>query len=148
MTTEADRMTPLETGGLLFGYWSSDGRQAVIAEVTGPGPSARHSKTEFIPDDNYQDRMIDEIYARSGRRNQYLGDWHTHPCGEDALSYKDRRTLQRIAKSAEIGLSAPLMAVLASKHEWRLCFWHYVPPRTLHDRLTLQCARACTISQC
>src|SRR5688500_572542 len=90
MTEEANRWLPLETGGMLLGYWSDDRSEAVITEVTGPGPKGAHSKTEFIPDDQYQDRMIDEIYARSGRRYRYLGDWHTHPLGEESLSYKDR----------------------------------------------------------
>lgn len=146
MTDEANRALPFETGGVLLGYWSEDRSEVAITDVTGPGPRASHSKTEFIPDDEYQDRLIDEIYARSGRRHRYLGDWHTHPFGEESLSYKDRRTLQRIAGSEGKGVLDPLMAVLASNHEaWRLCVWRYQRPVSTFDRIVLRCARECVL---
>lgn len=146
MNEEANSGLPFETGGVLLGYWSNDRSEVVITDATGPGPKAAHSKTEFIPDDEYQDRVIDEIYARSERRHTYLGDWHTHPFGEESLSYKDRRTLQRIARLDGTGGPAPLMAVLACNEQvWRLAVWQYERPVTIVERLTLRCARKCDL---
>lgn len=146
MEEEANGALPLETGGVLLGYWSEDRSEVVIMDVTGPGPNAVHSKTEFIPDDEYQDRMIDEIYARSGRQHTYLGDWHTHPFGEESLSYKDRRTLRRIAMLGGTGGPAPLMVVLAcSEQHWRLAAWRYQRPVTVIERISLRCARECDL---
>ena len=146
MEEEAKSALPLETGGVLLGYWSEDRSEAVIADTTGPGLNAVHSKTEFIPDDEYQDRMIDDIYMRSGRQYTYLGDWHTHPFGDEALSYKDRRTLQRIATLDGTGGPAPLMAVLAcNQQRWRLAIWRHRRPVTVIERITLRCTHECEL---
>jgi integrative and conjugative element protein (TIGR02256 family) len=144
MKVEATGTIPCETGGVLLGYWT-EGGEAVVTAATGPGPAASHSETEFIPDDDYQEQMIDEAYVDSGRRHTYLGDWHTHPYGGNLLSYKDRRTLQRIARHPEARAPIPLMAVLAHDEDWRLAIWRYERPVTLLARLTLHCDRECAI---
>jgi len=105
-----------------------------------------HSTSEFIPDDDYQDRKIDELYARSGRRHVYLGDWHTHPVGDKSLSFKDRRTLQRIALYEGVHGATPIMALLAcNDHKWTLSIWCYERPVSVFDRLTLRCTRECEV---
>src|SRR4051794_35166071 len=98
MIAEANRAYPTETGGILMGYWARPNLEAVVTRVIGPGPNAIHTPVRFVPDTEYQERKIAEVYARSGRLETYLGDWHTHPgssCGK--LSRQDRRTLRRIA---------------------------------------------------
>lgn len=144
MKVEAVRAIPCETGGVLLGYWTGGG-EVVVTTATGPGPRAVHSEAEFIPDDEYQQQMIDDTYRESGRRHSYLGDWHTHPYGGEFLSYKDRRTLQRIARHVEARAPIPLMAVFAHNENWRLAVWRYERPATLLARLALRCDRECTI---
>lgn len=146
ITKEAIRALPLETGGVLIGYRSHDAAEVVITFATGPGPNAAHSRSEFIPDDEYQDRKIDELYECSGRRHIYLGDWHTHPSGEKSLSFKDRRTLQRIAFHQGGSAGAPIMAVLAgNEHKWTLSIWRYERPVNVIDRLSMRCTRECRV---
>jgi hypothetical protein len=40
MIQEADHRAPLETGGVLIGYWSAQRDAVVIKAVTGPGDNA------------------------------------------------------------------------------------------------------------
>jgi integrative and conjugative element protein (TIGR02256 family) len=129
MEAEADRVNPLETGGVLLGYWGRPAVEAVVTHVTGPGPRAIHLREAFEPDDDFQSEEIARIYGASGRLFSYLGDWHTHPGATAYLSPTDRKTLRKIARHGPSRLSVPLMAVLAGGDPWHLRIWRYKPPR-------------------
>ena len=126
---EADLAFPLETGGVLMGYWVEPRREVVVTDVIGPGPNATHASTGFLPDAKYQEGEIDRIYLDSGRLITYLGDWHTHPLGSCSLSFKDKRTLHHIANFGDARCHEPLMAVLGGGKdgEWLVRIWKYAP---------------------
>lgn len=65
----------IETGGQLFGYWTSTGTPIVMYAI-GPGHSAQHNSTSFIQDWNYLQRIGNELYSRY--RLQHIGEWHSH----------------------------------------------------------------------
>lgn len=121
---EAERALPNETGGILMGYADSAGTP-VVTHVIGPGPTARHSRTAFMPDSRWQQRHVDAIYERSGRRHTYLGDWHTHPGGAAFPSLRDLRTLRRIAKFAPARVCSPVMLILGGRATWEGVAWHW-----------------------
>ena len=120
---ETARMAPRETGGVLLGY-RAEGGDIVVTDVVGPGSHALHERTRFVPDHAYQDAEIARIYAASGRRHTYLGDWHSHPGGSCALSRTDRRTLRRIAATAEARVPEPLMLIVGGFVTWSLVAHH------------------------
>jgi integrative and conjugative element protein (TIGR02256 family) len=96
-----------------------------ITGITGPGPNAKHTRTAFEPDYEYQDAEIARIYFESGRCHTYLGDWHTHPNSVAALSKKDKKALGRIALHKEARAPNPIMAILGSGKPWRLRIWRF-----------------------
>lgn len=114
--------SPLETGGCLLGYWDESFKEVVIEECIGPGPMAKHSKYGFEPDSEWQELQIARIYKDSGFLRTYLGDWHSHPQGKLTLSWKDKRTLLRIAKFSPARAPHPLMVVMAGP-PWRMRIW-------------------------
>ena len=65
----------IETGGNLFGFWTSTGTP-VIAYATGPGHNARHEDTMFVQDWDYVKRVGTELYHCF--RLQHIGEWHSH----------------------------------------------------------------------
>ena len=82
--------TNIETGGQLFGYWTSDG-VPVVLYVIGPGPHANHQGAFFNQDINYLE-MIGGILTRDFGL-QHMGEWHSHhqlglarPSGHDAFT--------------------------------------------------------------
>src|SRR5947209_19058204 len=81
---EANRKYPYETGGILMGYYESTG-QCTVTEIIGPGPRAKHCRTSFEPDYDFQEEQVAVAYGQSRRRDTYIGDWHTHPGGTGAL---------------------------------------------------------------
>jgi integrative and conjugative element protein (TIGR02256 family) len=128
LVTEATRRSPLETGGVLLGYQADAGRATVVTAVVGPGLSAQHAKATYVPDHEYQEQEIARVYAASGRRTTYVGDWHSHPGGPLYLSRTDVRTLRMIARHKNARLSSPIMIVAAGvAPEWDIGVWQWRP---------------------
>lgn len=78
----------IETGGQLFGYWTSAG-DPVVMYVIGPGPRANHQSAFFNQDVDYLVRVGKALKERYGLH--HIGEWHSHhqlglarPSGHDA----------------------------------------------------------------
>lgn len=121
MATEASHRGPLESGGVLLGW--RNGADVVVSHVVGPGPDAQHERTAFHPDSTWQAARISELYEESGRRLEYLGDWHTHPYGRPWPSRRDERTLRHIAGSSEARCPDPIMLILGSTEADGVSAW-------------------------
>jgi integrative and conjugative element protein (TIGR02256 family) len=72
MVAEAERKSPLETGGILIGYWGEEFEEVVVTDATGPGSAAVHMRGKFIPDAQHQREEVARIYRESGRTRTYL----------------------------------------------------------------------------
>lgn len=107
----ADQHYPFETGGMLLGYEAGNG-EAVVTHLIGPGPNAKQSRFRFNPDSDYQQTELETHFRATNGRETYLGDWHTHPRSNSNLSWVDKKTLARIARTPESGTRNPLMAIL------------------------------------
>lgn len=103
---------PLETGGVLIGFWNNN--DVIITSVVGPGENATHSKNRFVPDQQFHEIQISNNFYASQGRDNYLGDWHTHPDAASYLSEKDRSTLIKIRKNKESNLFTALMLILGT----------------------------------
>jgi integrative and conjugative element protein (TIGR02256 family) len=122
MQAEADRCTPLETGGILMGRWATSTRVEVVRQI-GPGPMAFHDPAAFSPDQRYQEVQVAAVFRETRGQLIYLGDWHSHPGSGAFLSKKDRSALALIAMSEEARAPHALMAILAGGNSWDCVFW-------------------------
>jgi len=130
MYLEAERHQPYETGGCLLGYWDKLSNAVVITQSIGPGPNAKHSKYKFWPDHEWQASAIAEIYNESEYSSTYLGDWHSHPLHlNSGLSWRDYRTLSRIAHYPPARAPMPVMAVISGGSPWTIRIWYLVRKR-------------------
>jgi integrative and conjugative element protein (TIGR02256 family) len=111
MLVEGRRTFPLETGGILMGFVTAE--YTVVTSVIGPGPQAIHRRHSFTPDAKWQQGRVAELYERSGRRDTYLGDWHTHPDGSTRASLTDWVAAWTIARSRDARCPNPVMVILA-----------------------------------
>jgi len=125
MIIECDRAALEETGGVLMGYRAHNSAERVATHVIGPGPNAIHEEFRFVPDHDYQLAEITRLYETSGRRLEYLGDWHSHPNAEGYLSDKDLETLNRIARSRTARVENPVMLVMAGRRGWEPFAWSH-----------------------
>lgn len=78
----------IETGGQLFGFWTSQGAPVVLYAI-GPGKNANHQRDFFNQDVEYLDLVGNELLNRYAL--QHIGEWHSHhqlglarPSGHDA----------------------------------------------------------------
>jgi integrative and conjugative element protein (TIGR02256 family) len=115
MAEEAEGHRPNETGGILLGH--RKGLDIVVRDVVGAGPAAVRTATGMRPDRDYQVRAIREAFAASDGAVTYLGDWHSHPEGNTALSHRDRRTLRNIAREHDAFCPEPALLILASDED-------------------------------
>ena len=67
--------TTIETGGQLFGFWTSTGIPVVLYAI-GPGPLANHQVTFFNQDVDYLLNVGTALLQRYGL--QHIGEWHSH----------------------------------------------------------------------
>lgn len=83
----------IETGGQLFGYWTSAGVPVVLYAI-GPGDKANHQPTFFNQDLDYLEMVGGILVHEFGL--QHIGEWHSHhqlslahPSGHDARTIYD-----------------------------------------------------------
>ena len=111
MMAEGERVFPLETGGLLLGYWG-DG-VPVVTNIIGPGPQAVHEHLNFEPDYIWHTSEVDRMYKENNKLF-YLGDWHTHPCGPATPSAMDVGVLHMLKDNQDAQTPKPLMLILGN----------------------------------
>jgi integrative and conjugative element protein (TIGR02256 family) len=129
----------LETGGAFMGYWRD--QAAVITAAIDAGPNALHEPYQFEPDQDWQLAEIARHYEASGRRETYIGDWHTHPGARAGyLSRTDRAVLRRIINTPAARAERPAMIVFHGVDDvWDATAWLAClrPRRFLWPRLQL-----------
>lgn len=74
-----DNQGKTEAGGVLLGRYILGTEDVVVDMVTVPMPGDRRSKFWFFRDTRCHQAIIDQRWALSGHRCNYLGGWHTHP---------------------------------------------------------------------
>lgn len=129
LTAETNISLPFETGGCLMGFWEKPYSEVVITQVVGPGSDAIHGYGYFKPDHEWQEKEIARVYAESGRKVTYLGDWHSHPYGNNKLSWRDRKTLYNIASLYEARAPIPIMGITHGWQNLDFTVWKYVPKK-------------------
>ena len=75
MRAEVCRHQNIETGGSLFGLWTTSG-SAVIHVVLGPGKNCRRTTTSFHQDIEYMKRVGRFVYDKY--MVCHIGEWHSH----------------------------------------------------------------------
>lgn len=105
-----------ETGGVIFGYRTSDD-DVVLTEVTGPGPRACHGFRSFRPDTRYCQARLAETYQQSNGAITYQGEWHTHPHGLTSPSRLDMKSMMRLATDPDVRQPTPILWVFRPADE-------------------------------
>lgn len=126
-----------------MGYWASE-HEVVITQLVDAGPLALRERAAFEPDQQWQLEEISRRYSASGRREGYLGDWHSHPgAANGELSGTDRAVLSRIIRSPRARAPRPLCMVLfGSPDQWQPCTWMGSLSSRVLMRSHLTCERA------
>lgn len=124
-----------ETGGILLGFDEPSATNFWVTQISGPGPSAVREPTRFRRDLAYVRAVAAGAFAID--RSQWLGDWHTHPCGPPEPSPKDLSSWRRaLARSdLEVFLAVILVPVAGDWLSPRAQAWR-VRAKS-HERLSI-----------
>ena len=114
----ADEHVPNETGGVVIGH--AHGSTLVVTRLTGPGPNALHRPDWFVRDGTYAQAMLDAAVAETDGRDNYLGEWHSHPIPQGP-SPQDWASMHRISLNGDYDAPHPLLILLRRyRRDWRL----------------------------
>ncbi len=127
---ESSASKDIETGGILLGYRTSDGKYVII-RITGPGPKAVRTATQFEKDTEYCQGEIEKTFRELGDKGLYLGEWHYHSIGGNSPSGIDIKSLTEIAVQENYRIDKPVMIILSPSLECAI---------TIHDK-SGQCVR-------
>ena len=114
----SDQHLPNESGGIAIGHVR--GGTIVITRLTEPGPNAVQLPDHFLRDGEYAQAMLDATFAESGGRDDYLGEWHSHPFPQGP-SAQDRESMRRISRNPDYGCPQPVLVLCRRfRRKWRL----------------------------
>lgn len=122
MVDLANSAEPFETGGVLVGRFTKSEGVPVVRRFGAPPPDSISSRAAFERGVEGVDEFLEE-QLRLGF--QYLGEWHSHPHGTLQASWRDRKTMARIARDPDYLSPSPLLLIVAGSGDerWRLCGW-------------------------
>lgn len=101
----------METGGILIGRVSDDGR-AVICEATNKPRGSRFTWRSFL---RRTEGLAALLKDRWSKNEYYLGEWHSHPGGSAMPSPQDRATMRGIAADRNYDCREPILVIIATR---------------------------------
>lgn len=108
----AGRCRRKETGSILVGHYTADGRSATILDVSPIARDSVSSSCAYVRGTEGVRKYYRKLQRNSGGRFHFVGEWHTHPFASPVPSGCDRATLQQIAQEEAIGCASPLLLIL------------------------------------
>ncbi len=116
LLAERDSHLPNETGGVLIGSFDTQRRIAYVLDTLSSPPGSMERPGAYLRGSKGLVRRIEAIEEGTGGGAAYVGEWHSHPPGEDnALSAKDTKSLADIKEiMARDGYPALMLIVSES----------------------------------
>jgi integrative and conjugative element protein (TIGR02256 family) len=74
-----DSKEKLEAGGVLLGRFILKSKNIIVDRITIPMIGDVRGRYQFIRGDKNHQRIITNIWNKTGGTCNYLGEWHTHP---------------------------------------------------------------------
>ena len=101
-----------EAAGVLIG--ERRGSHMVIYDITEPGKGDIRSRFFVDRRGPHHQAAVDDAFARSSGKLQYLGEWHTHPEDQPSPSSTDLGTWRRHLVAQE----QMVLLIIGRKHIW------------------------------
>ena len=94
ITQSSTQHYPLEAGGLLLGY-RKDACIEII-DCTEPSGTDIATPTRFVRQDRHHQSYAFQKWSTSGKRMDWIGEWHSHPSGSPDPSWIDLKSWRKI----------------------------------------------------
>lgn len=103
-----------ETGGILAGYYSADGRTALVTEVSSPPADSRAGRLFFDRGTDGLIAWLDQLWVKEPRQ-YYLGEWHVHLATAAHPSTQDDYQMRTIGGNPRFCCPTPIMVIVAAR---------------------------------
>lgn len=110
MLQELINYYPNEFGGILVGVRNKS--QSIVVDFLTPS-NFKISKNRFIRDSGNLNEELEKIYDLSVGKLEYLGEWHSHPNGNEKFSTGDKKTMLKIASDTDVGFNFPFLLIFS-----------------------------------
>lgn len=87
-----------ESGGILIGTQSVDGKTYEVTDVTFPTTNDKRHRLSFLRSRIAANKEIHAAWKRSRGKENYLGEWHTHNEPNPRPSRMDKRAAKYLAE--------------------------------------------------
>lgn len=104
-----------EKGGIVLGQVSKSEQEILVCRVSIPTNHDMSSKYSFHRSHEWAQQIIDYEFVNSGRKNTYLGEWHTHPSNRAVPSPQDIRMIKKQFAVNEIRTNFMLLLIAAQE---------------------------------
>jgi integrative and conjugative element protein (TIGR02256 family) len=108
-----------EAGGMLLGRMIDNCFDIVIDEATTPLSTDKRGRFFFFRGRKEAQKLINDVWFKSGATRIYLGEWHTHPEDDPTPSGEDLDNWRRIVSKA-IYEQESLLFVIVGRNKTRL----------------------------
>ena len=99
-----------ESGGIILGYLFSD--RLEVIEIVPPSAFDLAGPRSFVRSRHRAQQAIDEAWARSQGRLNYVGEWHSHAEHAPSPSQQDKRMADSALTTTRMELDALIMVIL------------------------------------
>jgi len=112
---------PLETGGILIGFYRNDSRLAVVTDISSAPRDSLRGHFSFIRGIQGLQEWLVSLWQEPIRQ-YYLGEWHFHPESTATASEEDINQLHKIACSDQYHCPEPILLILGGnpKRDWQI----------------------------
>jgi len=111
MDLECERTGEIETGGILVGYYTSNGLKAVITEALPPPTDSNQSRSWFHRGIAGLGRLLAQRWENHVR-SYYVGEWHYHPATIVEPSAQDIDQMNNINSDPQYCCREPIMLII------------------------------------
>ncbi|TAH22235.1 MAG: hypothetical protein EAZ08_01915 [Cytophagales bacterium] len=116
---------PNEFGGILIGYFMSNGKNVIITQIITPS-KYNIGKLHFERFGDNINELLIELHKNTNGEFVYVGEWHTHPNSSPHYSSTDFNAMKNIAEDKNIHTNNPILLINGfNKNNHNLQFYVY-----------------------
>lgn len=129
MTDSCMSAHPNETGGILVGFYSRDGKIAFVTQASKAPDDSNSSRTWFQRGVKNLGKWLS---SRWRHEEYYLGEWHYHPDHGPMASEQDKKQLLAISNDRKYACPEPILLIVggSSNSGWEITAYLAKSPKT------------------
>ncbi len=137
---------PLETGGILIGYYTPTHNMAIVTCVAPPTPDSHGSATTFFRGWRGLRELLSRFWFREPeQRRYYLGEWHFHPGAVPLPSPEDHSQMHDIAETTAYHCPEPVLLIVGGGPKRGWCLSVHVYRRNAAELPLLETGSSSTV---